>query len=37
MEVVPGRLFRVDLIKLVSYVRPSTKSLFNLNELWYVE
>jgi len=35
-----GRLLRVDLIKWVSnvrsYVRPSTKSFFDFNEIWYV-
>jgi len=39
-----GRLFRVDLTKLVSnvrsyvrpYVRPSTKSFFDFNEIWCV-
>ena len=35
-----GRLLRVDLIKWVSnvrpYVRPSTKSFFDCNEIWYV-
>jgi len=41
-----GRLLRVDLITLVSlkcpssdvrpYVRPSTKSFFDFNEIWYV-
>ena len=35
-----GRLLRVELIKLVSNVRPSvcpsTKSSFDFNEIWYV-
>ena len=39
-----GLLLQVDLIKWVSnvhlpvrpYVRPSTKSLFDFNEIWYV-
>ena len=29
-----GRLLRVDLIKCVSNVRPSTKSFFDFNEIW---
>jgi len=36
-----GRLLRVDLIKWVSNVRPpvrpSTKSLFDFNEIWCVD
>jgi len=35
-----GRLLRVDLIQLVSNVRlsvrPSTKSFFDFNDMWYV-
>ena len=31
-----GRLLRVDLIKWVSNVRPSTKSFFDFHEIWYV-
>ena len=31
-----GRLLRVDLIKWVSNVCPSTKSVFNFSEIWYV-
>jgi len=35
-----GRLLQVDLIKPVSdvhpYVRPSTESFFDFNEIWYV-
>ena len=42
-----GRLLRVDLITLITlvglkcpsarpYVRPSTKSFFDFNEIWYV-
>jgi len=31
-----GRLLRVDLIKWVSNVRPSTKTFFDFNEIWYV-
>jgi len=31
-----GRLLRVDLIKWVSNVRPSTKSFFDCNEIWCV-
>ena len=35
-----GRLLLVDLIKWVSNVhlpvRPSTKSFFDLNDIWYV-
>jgi len=30
------RLLRVDLIKWVSNVRPSTNSFFDFNEIWYV-
>ena len=40
VDTLLGRLLRVDLIKWVSnvrpYVRPSTKSFFDFNEIWYV-
>jgi len=31
-----GRHFRVDLIKWVSNVRPSTNSFFDFSDIWYV-
>jgi len=35
--VLLGRLLRVGLIQSSQmYVRPSTKSFFNFNEIWYV-
>jgi len=34
--ILLGRLFGVDLMKPVSNVRPSTKSVCDFNEIWYV-
>jgi len=35
-EIFLGWLLRVDLIKSVSNVRPSTKNFFDFNEIWRV-